>query len=137
MAGDFNGLVERVNIERDLVASLTAGCRNTVAGYTVKREYFNAEFSAGVENVGYDAIDGLRSPMFIRTVKLKDFPWNGWLMLGIDAQPKAAWNPIAGMTDQFGRLMWFTVGDPALIPSPYGAGWMLNRISDIPPNSSR
>jgi hypothetical protein len=136
-AYDFTGLTERINLERDLVAALTAGCRKIVAGYTIKREYFNAEFSAGIENVGFDSIDGLHSPMFIRTAKLKDFPWNGWLMLGIDAQPKAAWNPIAGMTDQFGRLMWFTVGDPALIPSPYGAGWMLNRISDIPPNLAR
>ena len=134
---DFHDVAERINLERDLVTSLTAGCRNVVAGYTVKREYFNAEFSAGIENVGYDAIEGLQSPMFIRTVKLKDFPWNGWLALGIDAQPKAAWNPIGGMNDRFGRLMWFAVGDPALIPSPYEAGWMLNRIADIPPNSPR
>ena len=137
MAGDFDGLIDRINLERDLVTSLIAGCRNTVAGYTVKREYFNVEFSAGIENVGYDAIEGLQSPMFIRTVKLKDFPWNGWLALGINAQPKAAWNPIGGMNDRFSRLMWFAVGDPALIPSPYEAGWMLNRIADIPPNMPR
>ena len=66
--------------------------------------------------------------MFIRTVKLKDFPWNGWLALGVDGAPTAAWNPIGGLNDRFGRLMWFAVGDPALIPSPYEAGWMLNRI---------
>lgn len=132
---DFHDVAERINLERNLVTALTAGCRNVVAGYTVKREYFNAEFSAGIENVGYDAIEGLQSPMFIRTVKLKDFPWNGWLALGIDAQPKAAWNPIGGMNDRFGRLMWIAVGDPALVPSPYEAGWMLNRIADIPPNS--
>lgn len=135
MAGNFVGATDRINLERDLVASLTAGCRSIVAGYTVKREYFNAEFSAGIENVGYDAIEGLQSPMFIRTVKLKDFPWNGWLVLGVDARPTAAWNPIGGMNDRFGRLMWFAVGDPALIPSPYAAGWMLNRIADMPPNS--
>jgi hypothetical protein len=35
------------------------------------------------------------------------------------------------MTDPFGRLMGFAVGDPALIPSPYDAGWMVNRISDV------
>ena len=29
-----------------------------VAGYTVKREYVNVEYSAGIENIGYDAIDG-------------------------------------------------------------------------------
>ncbi|HLF22784.1 MAG TPA: hypothetical protein VI565_02605 [Burkholderiales bacterium] len=124
-----------MNLERDLVTSLTADCRMIVAGYTIKREYFNAEFSAGIENVGYDSIDGLHSPIFPRTAKLKDFPWNGWLALGIDAKPTAAWNPIAGMTDRFGRLMWFAVGDPALLPSPYEAGWMLNRIADIPANS--
>ena len=76
-------------------------------------------FSAGIENIAYDSVTGFNSPMFIRTVKLKDFPWNGWLALGLDAAPKAAWNPIAGFTDPFGRLMWFAVGDPAVIPSPY------------------
>jgi len=132
-AGDFTGLVERINLERDVVTLLTAGCREIVAGYTVKREYVNVEFSAGIENIGYDSIAGLHSPIFIRTVKLKDFPWNGWLALGIDGKPAAAWNPIGGMVDPFGRLLGFTVGDPALLPSPYESGWMLNRIADLPP----
>jgi hypothetical protein len=130
-AGDFDDLAARINLERALVASLTFDCGKIVAGYTLKREYFSDEYSAGIENIGYDAISGLHSPVFLRTVKLKDFPWNGWLMLGTDAQPAAAWNPIAGMNDPFGRLMWFAVGDPALIPSPYEAGWMLNRIADV------
>src|SRR5262249_59431386 len=43
-AGDFTGLVERINVERDLVTLLTRSCRKIVAGYTVKREYVNAEF---------------------------------------------------------------------------------------------
>src|SRR5215813_7578980 len=131
-AGAFAGLVERINLERDLVTLLTGNCRKIVAGYTVKREYVNVEFSAGIENIGYDSLTGLHSPIFIRTVKLKDFPWNGWLALGIDGKPAAAWNPIGGMVDPFGRLMGFAVGDPALLPSPYEAGWMLNRISDLP-----
>jgi hypothetical protein len=131
-AGDFSGLVERINLERNLVAALIGGCRKVVAGYTVKRDYVNVEYSAGIENIGYDAIAGLHSPMFIRTVKLKDFPWNGWLALGIGSAPVAAWNPIGGMTDTFGRLMGFAVGDPALLPSPYESAWMLNRIADLP-----
>src|SRR5262249_53059034 len=32
-AGDFTGLVERINLERDLVTLLTADCRKIVAGY--------------------------------------------------------------------------------------------------------
>jgi hypothetical protein len=130
--GDFNGLAERINLERGLVTLLTGGCRALMIGYTVKREYVNVEFSAGIENIGYDAITGLASPMFIRTVKLKDFPWNGWLTLGIADRAGSAWNPVGGMTDAFGRLMGFAVTDPALLPSPYETGWMLNRIADLP-----
>src|SRR5260370_17432795 len=93
--------------------------------------------TGGVENVGFDSIAGLNSPMFLRTVKLKDFPWNGWLTLGIDKAPQAAWNPIAGFDDPFGHLLWSAVGDPALLPQPYDSGWILNRLSDVPPNSPR
>jgi hypothetical protein len=131
-SGDFKDLSERMNLERDLVTSLTSGCRAVVAGYTLKHEYFNADYSAGIENIGYDSITGLDSPTFLRTAKLKDFPWNGWLRLGIDAAPTSAWNPIGGMTDPFSRLMWFGIGDFALLPSPYDARWMLSRISDLP-----
>jgi hypothetical protein len=136
-AGDYRDMVQRVNLERELVATLTAGCRKRVAGYTVKHQYFSGEFTNGVENIGFDSIEGLNSPIFIRTVKLKDFPWNGWLALGIDAPPEAAWNPIAGFTDGFGRLLWSAIGDPALFSAPYDSGWMLNRIADVQANSRR
>jgi hypothetical protein len=130
-SGAYQGTLERINLERELVSTLASSCRSTVVGYTVKREYISAEYSAGIENIGFDSITGLNSPIFVRTVKLKDFPWNGWLSLGIDTRPAAAWNPIAGFSDPFGRLMWNAIGDPALLPSPNGAGWMLNRISDV------
>ena len=129
--GAYDGAVERINLERELVAALAAGCRTVVAGYTVKREYVNVEYSAGIENIGFDSLAGLNSPMFIRTAKLKDFPWNGWLSLGTDGPPSAAWNPVAGFTDKFGRLMWWALGDSAVLPGPDDAGWTLNRISDV------
>jgi hypothetical protein len=129
--------IERINLERGLVARLVAGCRAVVAGYTVRREYFNTEFTGGIENIAFDSIEGLHSPMFVRTVKLKDFPWNGWLIVGVDGPPAAAWNPIAGMTDRFGRLLWYALGDPALIPSPGSADWILNRITDVEPKAKR
>jgi len=135
--GAYENALERINLERELVAQLAAGCRALVAGYTVKREYISTEYNAGIENIGFDAIEGLNSPMFMRTVKLKDFPWNGWLTLGTDTPPAAAWNPIAGFTDRFGRLMWSALGDPALLPSPYDEGWMLNRISDVQSSPGR
>ena len=130
-AGEVESAVARINLERDLVGSLTAECRSFVAGYTVQREYFSVGFSSGIENIGFDALEGLHSPIFLRTVKLKDFPWNGWLQLGVGQPPAAAWNPIDGFSDDFGRLVWFAVGDAAAIPSPYEAAWMLNRISEV------
>jgi hypothetical protein len=136
-AGDYRDAVERVNFERELVATLTDGCRKRVAGYTIKRQYFSAEFTNGIENIGFDSIEGLNSPIFIRTAKLKDFPWNGWLKLGIDGRPGAAWNPIGGFGDGFGRLLWSAIGDPALFSAPYDSGWMLNRIADVQSKSGR
>jgi hypothetical protein len=130
-AGVQQAPVERINLERRLVRSLTSTCHAAVAGYTVKREYVSTEYFRGIENIGFDSIAGLNSAMFIRTVKLKDFPWNGWLSLGIDSSPAAAWNPIGGFTDGFGRLMWSALSDPAVLPSPNDSGWLLNRISDV------
>jgi hypothetical protein len=136
-ASNYRDAVERVNLQRELVTALTGNCRKIVAGYTIKRQFFSAEFTNGIENIGFDSIEGLNSPMFLRTVKLKDFPWNGWLALGIDSSPDAAWNPIAGFTDPFGRLLWSAVGDPALLYAPYDSGWMLNRVSEVQSNSTR
>ena len=130
-SGDFNDPVDRINLERALVAALVSDCRQVVVGYTLKREYFNTEFSAGIENIGFDSLTGLNAAIFLRTVKLKDFPWNGWLRVGIDARPTSAWNPITGFSDKFGRLMWSAIADPALLPSPYDQAWMANRISEI------
>lgn len=128
--GDYRDLQERIGLERGLVAALQAGCERVVAGYTVLRERYNADYSQGVENVGFDALDGLASAIFPRTVKLRDFPWNGWLNVATPAGPVAAWNPVAGgFGDRFGRLVWWAVGDQALLPWPHGAGWIDNRVT--------
>ncbi len=132
LAGD--GLAsreERINRERELVALLAGGCRKTVVGYTVKREYFSSEYNHGIENIAYDSHDGFNSEIFLRTVKLKDFPWNGWLALGVASPPTAAWNPVAGFTDEAGRLIWSALGDTGLFPHPYNAGWTMNRIGNV------
>jgi len=128
-AGAFDSLAMRIELGRQLVSRLTAGCERVVLGYTVRREYFNAEFSQGVENIAWDSQTGFNSAIFLRTVKLKDFPWNGWLRLGIASRPAAAWNPIGGFSDPAGRLLWSAVGDPAMIPAPYGSGWVANRTA--------
>jgi len=128
MRGEVRNLAERANLERRLIAALTDGCERMVVGYTVKEEYANGTFSDGVENIAYDSQSGLNAPVFLRTVKLKAYPWNGSLHLGVRDRAEAAWNPVAGFTDATGRLIWAAVGDPAMIPFPFNASWIPNRV---------
>jgi hypothetical protein len=130
--GEYGSVEERLHLERQLVSLLMVGCERVVVGYTVRREFYNNDFSSGVENIAYDAQLGFNAPVFIRTVKLKDFLWNGWLRLGIDAMPTAAWNPVAGFSDTPDRWIWATLGEPALFPVPYNASWIPNRVSTAP-----
>jgi hypothetical protein len=134
---DYEDTAERINLERDLVGLLSGGCGKAIAGFTIRRHYYKSDYSAGIENIAYDSITGFAAPMFLRAAKLKDFPWNGWLRLGVDARPAAAWNPVAGFTDNFGRLMWFALGDPAALPAPNDAGWTINRIADVAATPAR
>lgn len=127
--GAYDSGVEQLNLERTLVSLLTQGCERIVVGYALKRAYFNTDYSEGVENVAFDSQAGLVAPIFLRTVKLKDFPWNGWLRVGVAAKPASAWNPIGGFTDSFGRLIWFAVGDPAMFPAPSNASWTPDRVA--------
>lgn len=129
VAGQHDSLPERLELERQLVSLLRGGCERGVAGYTLRREYLYTEYSGGAENVAHDAQSGLVSPIFPRTAKLKDFPWNGWLTVGSATRFGAAWNPVGGFTDRAGRLVWAAVGDPGLFPSPRSGSWVPNRVT--------
>ena len=122
---------ERVGLERRLVSLAGAECDRVVVGYTTRHEVLNGEYSEGVENVGWDSQSGLDSAVFVRTVKLKDFPWNGWLTVAAEGRPTAAWNPVGGFGDPVGRLVWAALGDPALLPAPRGEGWIANRVRPV------
>jgi hypothetical protein len=128
LIGETRSFAEHVAQERRLVTELRRECRRLVVGYTLRQEHINDSYPDGVENVGFDALTGLNAPLFIRTVKLKDYPWNGKLRLGVPAGPQAAWNPVTGFSDGIGRLLWAAVGDAAMVPFPANASWMPNRI---------
>ncbi len=135
-SGAYRTETQRFGLERALVTTLVAGCERVVIGYTLRHEYFNAEYEKGVENVGFDSQAGLLAAIFPRTVKLKDFPWNGWVRLGVASRPGAAWNPIGGFGDEFGRLLWHAASDQALLPAPYGGSWIANRVRISPEATS-
>ena len=128
--GAYANTVEKVNLERDLVWQLTERCERVIVGYTTRRIFLNDDFSQGVENVAVDSQAGPIAPIFLRTVKLKDFPWNGWLKVGVEATPGvSAWNPMGGFTDPVGRLLWHGIGDPATFLAPFDGSWIPNRVT--------
>jgi hypothetical protein len=129
--GGWQTATERVALERRLVMQLAASCERVVLGYTLRRERLNDSYNEGVENVAADSQQGVASPIFIRTVKLKDFPWNGWLDVGVAGRPAAAWNPVAGFGDVPGQLVWAAVGDPALLLDPDNARFVANRARPV------
>jgi hypothetical protein len=135
--GNYSNEAERLNLERGLVASLREGCARTVIGFRLRREFYNDEFSNGIENIAGDSQSGLNSGVVVRTLKLKDFPWNGWLRLGLDERAEAAWNPVAGFSNAAGRLIWSAVGDAALLPVPYNSGWVQNRVEVVADEDER
>jgi hypothetical protein len=123
---------QHITRERELIATLTQGCERIVVGYRLRREFHSDDFSNGVENIAVDSQAGLNSAVALRTMKLKDLPWNGWLRLGVEGAPAAAWNPVAGFSDGAGRLVWSAVGDDAFLPIPYNSLWANNRAEVFP-----
>src|SRR5207302_719096 len=69
--------------------------------------------------------------MLARPVKLKGLPWNGWLRVSTATRPAAAWNPIAGFSDEAGTLIWSVLGHAAVLPEPSGVGWLPNRVRAV------
>lgn len=126
--GEFRDLAERANLERHMVSALARGCERVVAGYAPRQEFYGDNYPSGIENVGYDSLLGLNAPIFLRTVKLKEYPWNGKLNVAVHERSQAAWNPVAGFSDALGRLIWSAVADPAMIAVPFNASWMANRV---------
>src|SRR5262245_9644874 len=112
--GDYASATERLNLERRLVSLVTRGCERVALGYALRPEAVSDSYSEGVENVGFDSQAGLASGVFFRTVKLKDFPWNGWLRVATGSRATAAWNPVAGFTDEAGGVMWSILADAAV-----------------------
>jgi hypothetical protein len=100
------------------VATLSQGCERGVIGYRLAREFYSDDFSNGIENIAVDSQSGFNSPIVVRTAKLKDFPWNGWLRVGMASEAKAAWNPVAGFTDAVGRLCGRRWATMPICPSP-------------------
>jgi len=135
--GRFKDLAERLGAGRELVAALTQSCERGVIGYRLRRETYSDEFSNGIENIASDSQFGLNSPIVVRTVKLKDFPWNGWLRLGIGTTATAAWNPVAGFSDAAGRLVWAAIGDDAFLPVTYASHWVQNRAEILADEEER
>ena len=125
--GGAGTAAERIDLERRLVTQAAAGCERVVLGYTVRREALDDDYSAGIENIAVDSQAGIGSPMFLRTVKLKDFRGTaGWPWASTAARARRGIRSPASRT-RSGRLVWAAVGDPALLLDPDNGRFIPNR----------
>ena len=121
------------------MAALTQRLRARASiGYRLRREFFSDDFSNGIENIASDSQSGFNSPVVIRTVKLKDLPWNGWLRARhrqAGRGPPGTRSPAS--PTRVGRLVWSTVGDDAYLPVTYNSRWVQNRAEVVPDEDER
>ncbi len=94
-----------------------------------ERNTSTTTYPAGVENVAYDSLDGLNSPVFIRTVKLKDYPWNGKLHLGVRDPRRGRLEPGCRLHRRHGPADLVGHRRPGHdLRFPFNASWMPNRV---------
>ncbi len=84
------------------MTALAEGCARMVVGYAVKDEFIRRCLPGGHRERRLRFAQRPERPVFLRTVKLKDYPWNGKLHLGVRERSAGAWNPVAGFTDRWG-----------------------------------
>jgi len=89
---------------------------------------YNDDYDQGIENMARSPLTGPFSDVFYRTVKLKLFPWNGWLLVGLDEDRETAYNPVLGFNDKWGRNLWMMLSDPAVLLQPYNNSIEPNRV---------
>ena len=101
-AGDFNGSRGAHQSRARSRRLAHGGCRTIVAGYTVKREYVNVEFSAGIENIGLRLHRGPAVADVHPHGEAQGLSVERLAHARHRSRARAAWNPIGGLTDAFG-----------------------------------
>jgi len=138
-AGHFSSEGERIQLLRHVIEyALT---ESPVAYVIAELDLFFYNSSRqGVENIAYDRFSGPDSYWFYRTIKLKEFVWNGWLRIGVPKFHSTPYPPLGG----FGaneRGVWMAISDSAGWAHPRLGGWYpmrvrwsTDQVTSIPPS---
>lgn len=89
---------------------------------------YNDDFDQGIENMVRSPLTGPLTDVFYRTVKLRLFPWNGWLLVGLNTDKQTYYNPILGFDDAWGKHLWMAMSDSAVVFQPYNTSVEPNRV---------
>ncbi len=127
MNGDYSSAAERIGLIRTAVESSLADSSTTFLVAELDLFYYNST-RQGVENVAYDRFAGPDTYWFYRTVKLRDFMWNGWLRIGVPSLHSSPYDPFGGF-EGYDRAIWMAVSDPPGWPHPRLGGWYPMRVN--------
>ncbi|WP_448605502.1 hypothetical protein [Thermoflexus hugenholtzii] len=96
--------------------------------YDIEYYIYNDDYDEGLHNMAWSPLVGLTEPSaFFRTVKIKLFPWNGWLLVGSPTVDKCKFNPFPVPGDQTCYGLWSVLSDPAFVLNPYNLTFEPNR----------
>jgi len=97
--------------------------------YDTEYYIYNDDYDEGLHNMAWSPLVGLTEPSaFFRTVKIKLFPWNGWLLVGSPTVDKCKFNPFLVPSDQTCYGLWSVLSDPAFVLNPYNLTFEPNRV---------
>lgn len=95
---------------------------------TYRHYMFNDDWDEGIYNMAVNPLTGISTDVFYRTVKLKLFPWNGWLLIGHNDTEDCSYNPFMFEKTLYCRAILMLVSDSAFIHQPYNGSWEVNRV---------
>jgi hypothetical protein len=97
--------------------------------YDTEYYVFNDDYDVGLHNMAWSPLVGFLEPSaFFRTVKIKLFPWNGWLLVGSPSVDKCRFNPFLVPGDATCYGLWSVLSDPAFVLNPYNLTFEPNRV---------
>lgn len=97
--------------------------------YDLQYYVYNDDYDEGLHNMAWSPLVGFLEPSaFFRTVKIKLFPWNGWLLVGSPSVDKCRFNPFLVPGDATCYGLWSVLSDPAFVLNPYNLTFEPNRV---------
>ena len=135
LPGRFKDAAERLDMQRALVAGWR-GCERGIVGYRLRRECLQRRLLQRVENIASDSQPDStrrRGPHH----EAQGLPLERLAARRHRGAATAAWNPVAGFSDETAGWCGRSWATMPICRSPYNSRWVQNRVEIVPDDDER